>query len=159
MPVHAGWLFQVVGDDNAHRLTTHEFKHWTGKTDRVGLDRAVTFLLNKAERVATTRKCVRTKVTLTTPPDPSRTSAFLNIRVADIRAIYEDDCTFLEIAYTRSETLDRTLGPSEGIASLSCAATLRISVLVAVSSVTSASTCALVCAAERNPTSKALGAR
>jgi catechol 2,3-dioxygenase-like lactoylglutathione lyase family enzyme len=29
-------------------------------------------------------------VTLTTPPDPSRTSAFLNIRVADIRAIYEE---------------------------------------------------------------------
>ncbi|MGE0594798.1 MAG: LPS-assembly protein LptD [Hyphomonadaceae bacterium] len=33
----------------------------------------------------------------------------------DIRAIYEDDCTFLEIAYTRSETLDRTLGPREGL--------------------------------------------
>jgi catechol 2,3-dioxygenase-like lactoylglutathione lyase family enzyme len=29
-------------------------------------------------------------VTLTTPPDPSRTSAFLNIRVADIRAVYEE---------------------------------------------------------------------
>jgi LPS-assembly protein len=33
----------------------------------------------------------------------------------DIRAIYEDDCTFLEIVYTRSETLDRTLGPDEGL--------------------------------------------
>jgi LPS-assembly protein len=32
-----------------------------------------------------------------------------------IRAIYQDDCTFLEIAYTRSETRDRTLGPSEGL--------------------------------------------
>jgi catechol 2,3-dioxygenase-like lactoylglutathione lyase family enzyme len=29
-------------------------------------------------------------VTLTTPPDPSRTSAFLNVRVADIRAIYKE---------------------------------------------------------------------
>jgi len=29
-------------------------------------------------------------VTLTTPPDPSRTSGFLNIRVADIRAVYEE---------------------------------------------------------------------
>ena len=29
-------------------------------------------------------------VTLTTPPDPDRTSAFINIRVADIAAIYEE---------------------------------------------------------------------
>ncbi len=29
-------------------------------------------------------------VTLTTPPDPNRTSAFLNIRVADIARSYED---------------------------------------------------------------------
>ena len=29
-------------------------------------------------------------VTLTTPPDPNRTSAFLNIRVADIQVIYRD---------------------------------------------------------------------
>jgi len=29
-------------------------------------------------------------VTLTTPPDPNRTSAFLNVRVADIQKIYED---------------------------------------------------------------------
>ena len=29
-------------------------------------------------------------VTLTTPPDPDRTSAFLNIRVADIASIYRD---------------------------------------------------------------------
>jgi catechol 2,3-dioxygenase-like lactoylglutathione lyase family enzyme len=29
-------------------------------------------------------------VTLTTPPDPNRTSAFLNIRVADIAAAYKD---------------------------------------------------------------------
>ena len=29
-------------------------------------------------------------VTLETPPDPDRTSAFLNIRVADIRAVYEE---------------------------------------------------------------------
>ena len=29
-------------------------------------------------------------VTLTTPPDPNRTSAFLNIRVADIRAAYKE---------------------------------------------------------------------
>ncbi len=29
-------------------------------------------------------------VTLTTPPDPNRTSAFLNIRVADIAAAYTD---------------------------------------------------------------------
>jgi catechol 2,3-dioxygenase-like lactoylglutathione lyase family enzyme len=28
-------------------------------------------------------------VTLTTPPDPDRTSAFLNVRVADIASIYE----------------------------------------------------------------------
>jgi lactoylglutathione lyase len=28
-------------------------------------------------------------VTLTTPPDPDRTSAFLNVRVADIAAVYE----------------------------------------------------------------------
>ena len=30
------------------------------------------------------------EVVLETPPDPSRTSAFLNIRVADIHAVYED---------------------------------------------------------------------
>lgn len=30
------------------------------------------------------------EVTLTTPSDPGRTSAFLNIRVADIRKIYEE---------------------------------------------------------------------
>ena len=29
-------------------------------------------------------------VTLTTPPDPDRTSAFMNVRVADIRRIYEE---------------------------------------------------------------------
>ena len=29
-------------------------------------------------------------VTLTTPRDPNRTSAFLNIRVADIASVYED---------------------------------------------------------------------
>jgi lactoylglutathione lyase len=29
-------------------------------------------------------------VTLTTPPDPNRTSAFLNIRVADIATVYRD---------------------------------------------------------------------
>jgi len=29
-------------------------------------------------------------VTLETPPDPNRTSAFLNIRVADIAAVYEE---------------------------------------------------------------------
>ncbi len=38
----------------------------------------------------------------------------INLR-QDIRAIYEDDCTFLEISYTRSETLDRSLGPDEGL--------------------------------------------
>src|SRR5438046_9715951 len=29
-------------------------------------------------------------VTLTTPPDPNRTSAFINIRVADIARVYEE---------------------------------------------------------------------
>ena len=29
-------------------------------------------------------------VTLTTPPDPDRTSAFLNVRVADIAKVYEE---------------------------------------------------------------------
>ncbi len=33
----------------------------------------------------------------------------------EIAAIYEDDCTFLEIAYTRSETRAGTIGPSEGV--------------------------------------------
>ncbi|MBS0385556.1 MAG: LPS-assembly protein LptD [Proteobacteria bacterium] len=33
----------------------------------------------------------------------------------EISAIYEDDCTFLEIAYTRSETQAGTIGPSEGV--------------------------------------------
>ncbi len=33
----------------------------------------------------------------------------------DIRAIYEDDCTFLEITYHRSDTIDRRLGPDEGL--------------------------------------------
>jgi LPS-assembly protein len=32
----------------------------------------------------------------------------------DWRAIYRDDCTFLELSYTRSETFDRRLGPDEG---------------------------------------------
>jgi LPS-assembly protein len=38
----------------------------------------------------------------------------INLR-QDIRAIYEDDCTFLEIAYTRSETERGTIGPNEGL--------------------------------------------
>jgi lactoylglutathione lyase len=29
-------------------------------------------------------------VTLTTPPDPDRTSAFINVRVADIEAVYKE---------------------------------------------------------------------
>lgn len=32
----------------------------------------------------------------------------------ELRAIYEDDCTFLELAYTRSESVDRELGPDDG---------------------------------------------
>ncbi|MGE0046694.1 MAG: LPS-assembly protein LptD, partial [Hyphomonadaceae bacterium] len=32
----------------------------------------------------------------------------------DWRAIYRDDCSFLELSYSRSETFDRTLGPNEG---------------------------------------------
>jgi len=32
----------------------------------------------------------------------------------DLRAIYRDDCTFLELSYSRSETRDRGLGPNEG---------------------------------------------
>jgi catechol 2,3-dioxygenase-like lactoylglutathione lyase family enzyme len=31
----------------------------------------------------------RSTVTLTTPPDPNRASAFLNVRVADIAAVYK----------------------------------------------------------------------
>ncbi|GAM99682.1 outer membrane protein Imp [alpha proteobacterium U9-1i] len=38
----------------------------------------------------------------------------INLR-QELRAIYEDDCTFLEISYTRSETLDRSLGSDEGL--------------------------------------------
>ena len=38
----------------------------------------------------------------------------INLR-QDIRAIYEDDCTFLEIAYTRTETQRGTIGPDEGL--------------------------------------------
>jgi LPS-assembly protein len=38
----------------------------------------------------------------------------INLR-QDIRAIYEDDCTFLEIAYTRTETRSGRLGPNEGL--------------------------------------------
>jgi LPS-assembly protein len=38
----------------------------------------------------------------------------INLR-QDIRAIYEDDCTFLEIAYTRNETQRGNIGPDEGI--------------------------------------------
>lgn len=38
----------------------------------------------------------------------------INLR-QDFRAIYEDDCTFLEISYTRSERRTGTLGPDEGI--------------------------------------------
>jgi LPS-assembly protein len=33
----------------------------------------------------------------------------------DVRAIYRDECTFLELAYRRTETFDRSLGPDEGI--------------------------------------------
>ncbi|MGE3143648.1 MAG: LPS-assembly protein LptD [Hyphomonadaceae bacterium] len=33
----------------------------------------------------------------------------------ELRAIYEDDCTFLEFAYTKSDTVDRRLGPDEGV--------------------------------------------
>ncbi|MFZ4069569.1 MAG: LPS-assembly protein LptD [Caulobacterales bacterium] len=32
----------------------------------------------------------------------------------DLRATYRDDCTFLELAYRRTETFDRNLGPDEG---------------------------------------------
>ena len=38
----------------------------------------------------------------------------INLR-QEIAAIYEDDCTFLEIAYSRSETQAGTIGPDEGI--------------------------------------------
>jgi LPS-assembly protein len=38
----------------------------------------------------------------------------INLR-QELRAIYEDDCTFLEIAYTRSETRDRLLDSDEGL--------------------------------------------
>ena len=38
----------------------------------------------------------------------------INLR-QEIRAIYEDDCTFLEIAYTRRETQAGTIGPDEGL--------------------------------------------
>jgi len=38
----------------------------------------------------------------------------INLR-QDIRAIYEDDCTFLEISYTRTETERGTIGPDEGL--------------------------------------------
>ncbi|HYD89507.1 MAG TPA: LPS assembly protein LptD [Vitreimonas sp.] len=38
----------------------------------------------------------------------------INLR-QDIRAIYEDDCTFLEISYTRRETQLGALGPDEGL--------------------------------------------
>lgn len=38
----------------------------------------------------------------------------INLR-QELRAIYEDDCTFLEIAYTRTETRAGNLGPSEGL--------------------------------------------
>lgn len=38
----------------------------------------------------------------------------INLR-QDIRAIYEDDCTFLEISYTRRETRLGALGPDEGL--------------------------------------------
>jgi LPS-assembly protein len=38
----------------------------------------------------------------------------INLR-EDIRAIYEDDCTYLEIAYTRSDTQAGTIGPNEGL--------------------------------------------
>jgi LPS-assembly protein len=74
---------------------------------------------------------------LTTPGDPSQEiSAVVGVELArgwrmqfgltrdldsdinlrqDIRAIYEDDCTFLEIAYTRTETQRGTIGPDEGL--------------------------------------------
>jgi LPS-assembly protein len=32
----------------------------------------------------------------------------------NVRLLYEDDCTFLEFSYARSETSDRRLGPNEG---------------------------------------------
>ncbi|MBN8606645.1 MAG: LPS-assembly protein LptD [Caulobacterales bacterium] len=38
----------------------------------------------------------------------------INLR-QELRAIYEDDCTFLEISYTRSETQRGTIGPDEGL--------------------------------------------
>lgn len=38
----------------------------------------------------------------------------INLR-QEVRAIYEDDCTFLEIAYTRTETQSGILGPNEGL--------------------------------------------
>ncbi|MGD9980059.1 MAG: LPS-assembly protein LptD [Hyphomonadaceae bacterium] len=38
----------------------------------------------------------------------------INLR-QDISAIYEDDCTFLEIAYSRTETTRGDIGPDEGV--------------------------------------------
>jgi LPS-assembly protein len=38
----------------------------------------------------------------------------INLR-QEIAAIYEDDCTFLEITYSRSDTTAGTIGPDEGI--------------------------------------------
>jgi LPS-assembly protein len=28
--------------------------------------------------------------------------------------LYQDDCSFIELVYTRNETFDRALGPTEG---------------------------------------------
>lgn len=38
----------------------------------------------------------------------------INIR-QELRAIYEDDCTFLEISYSRTETQRGAIGPDEGV--------------------------------------------
>jgi LPS-assembly protein len=32
----------------------------------------------------------------------------------NLRLLYQDDCTFVEFSYARSETQDRRLGPNEG---------------------------------------------
>ena len=54
-------------------------------------------------------------VTLTTPPDPNRPSAFLNVRVADIGKVYADWSAKGAVFLTEPKDHGREIGPTFAI--------------------------------------------
>jgi lactoylglutathione lyase len=81
--------FLVVSDQDRSRAFYQRLLDGTvvGERDPVIMKVANTWLILNEGGGPTDDKPT---VTLTTPPDPNRASGFLNVRVADIRKVYEE---------------------------------------------------------------------